>query len=111
MAYKALNRLLCAALVSTQFRTTLLSDPAGAIDAGYYDQRFSLTTDERKMVVGLQANTFEEFCVQVYDWISIQDAKKWEHTISPEIPSRSLYLVPGELLPQPLNVKYQEIPS
>ena len=111
MAYKALNRLLCAALVSTQFRTALISDPAGAIDTGYYEQRFSLTTEERAMLVGLQVNTFEELCTQVYAWISIQDAKKWDCTTSPELPCRNLYLVPGELLPQSLTVNYQEVPS
>ncbi|MGQ9599546.1 MAG: hypothetical protein ACUVWZ_09025 [Anaerolineae bacterium] len=70
MKHKALNQLLCAAMVNTQFREILLRDPAQAIATGYLDHSFSLTREERELVLGIQAQQLEDFAAQVYHWIS-----------------------------------------
>ncbi len=70
MKHKALNQLLCAAMVNAQFRETLLRDPAQAIATGYLDHSFSLTREERELVLGIQAQQLEDFAAQVYHWIS-----------------------------------------
>jgi hypothetical protein len=70
MNHKALNQLLCAATVNVRFRETLLRDPAQAIATGYFGHTFSLTPEERELVVGIQAQQLEDFAAQVYRWIT-----------------------------------------
>lgn len=70
MKHKSLNQLLCAATVNVRFRETLLRDPAKAIASGYFDHSFTLTQEEKDMVVGIQAHRLEDFAAQVYHWIS-----------------------------------------
>jgi hypothetical protein len=70
MKHKSLNQLLCAATVNARFREVLLRDPARALALGYLDHSFSLTAEERSLVVGIQAQRLEDFAAQVYHWIS-----------------------------------------
>ena len=70
MKHKSLNQLLCAATVNVRFRDMLLRDPARAIDTGYFDHRFSLTPEEKEMVIGIQARQLEDFAAQVYHWMT-----------------------------------------
>ena len=70
MKHKGLNQLLCAATVNDRFRNTLLHNPAQALAMGYLDHTFSLTPEERELVLGIQAQKLEDFAVQVYLWIS-----------------------------------------
>ena len=70
MKHKSLNQLLCAATINVRFREALLQNPAQAIAAGYFDQTFSLTTEERDLVVGIRAERLEDFAAQVHHWIS-----------------------------------------
>jgi hypothetical protein len=70
MKHKSLNQLLCAATVNGRFRDMLLRDPAQALAAGYLDHTFSLTPEERELVIGIQAHHLEDFAAQVYCWIS-----------------------------------------
>jgi hypothetical protein len=70
MKHKGLNQLLCAAVVNTKFRDTLLHSPAQAIASGYLDHSFSLTPEEKNLVIGIQARQLEDFAAQVYHWIS-----------------------------------------
>ncbi len=70
MQHKSLNQLLCAATVNGRFREMLLRDPAQAIAAGYFDHSFCLTSEERDLVVGIQAGKLEDFAAQVYHWMS-----------------------------------------
>lgn len=72
MKHKSLNQLLCAATVNARFCEALLSDPAKAIAAGYFDQTFRLTAEERDLVTGIRAARLEDFAAQVYHWISIK---------------------------------------
>lgn len=70
MKHKSLNQLLCAATVNVRFREALLRNPAQAIATGYFDHTFSLTSEERDLVVGIQAQCLEDLAAQVYQWIS-----------------------------------------
>lgn len=70
MNHKGLNQLLCAALVNDQFRDVLLRDPAQALATGYFDQTFSLTSEEQDLVIDIRAQRLEDFAAQVYRWIS-----------------------------------------
>jgi hypothetical protein len=68
--HKSLNQLLCAATVNVRFRDMLLRDPARAIDTGYFDHRFSLTPEEKEMVLGIEARQLEDFAAQIYSWMT-----------------------------------------
>jgi hypothetical protein len=70
MKHKSLNQLVCAATVNGRFCEMLLRDPAQALSAGYLDHSFSLTCEERDLVIGIQAQRLEDFAAQVYHWIS-----------------------------------------
>jgi hypothetical protein len=70
MKHKSLNQLLCAATINVRFREALLQNPAQAIASGYFDHSFSLTSEERDLVVGIRAEHLEDFAAQVYHWIS-----------------------------------------
>lgn len=70
MKHKALNQLLCAATINGRFRETLLRNPALAVSTGYHDHSFSLTPEERDLVIGIKAQRLEDFAAQVYHWIS-----------------------------------------
>jgi hypothetical protein len=70
MKHKGLNQLLCAATVNGRFREMLLRDPAQAIATGYFEHNFSLSPEERDLVIGIQARRLEDFAAQVYDWMS-----------------------------------------
>jgi len=64
---KEINRLLCAAIVSTKFRNTLINDPAAAIEAGYHGETFNLEPDQIGMIMSVQANDLPEFGRQLID--------------------------------------------
>jgi hypothetical protein len=70
MKHEGLNQLLCAAVVNNRFRETLLRNPAQALATGYLDHNFSLTPEERDLVVDIEAQRFEDFAAQVYHWLS-----------------------------------------
>ena len=70
MKHKALNQLLCAAVVNDHFRQTLLRNPLQAISGGYQGQSFALTSAERDLLTGIQARQLEDLANQVYRWVS-----------------------------------------
>jgi hypothetical protein len=70
MQHKSLNQLLCAATVNGRFRETLLCNPAKALATGYGEHTFALTSEERELVLGIQAHRLEDFAAQVYGWLS-----------------------------------------
>lgn len=70
MKHKSLNQLLCAAVINGRFREILLRDPAQALASGYYEHSFSLTAEERDLVMGIRAQKLEDFAEQVHRWIS-----------------------------------------
>ena len=70
MNHKALNQLLCAALVNQDFCQTLLNNAAEAISTGYLGNKFNLTLAEKDLLLTIHARTLEDFAGQVSDWIA-----------------------------------------
>ncbi len=73
MKHKALNQLVCAALVNDRFRKLLLNNPDQAIRRGYYGHSFILTSAEEQLLENIHTRKFEEFAENVYQWISAGD--------------------------------------
>lgn len=60
-----LHRLFAAAIVSDQFRETLLSKPEEALANGYLGQTFALTDREKIIIKSIRANTLTDLAQQV----------------------------------------------
>ena len=61
----ALHRLFAAAVVSNQFRTTLLREPEKALANGYLGQIFPLTDQEKKIIKTIRAENLSDFAQKV----------------------------------------------
>jgi hypothetical protein len=61
----ALHRLFAAAIVSDQFRTTLLRAPEEALAKGYLGQMFPLTDQERRIIKTIRAENLTDFAQKV----------------------------------------------
>jgi hypothetical protein len=70
MKHKGLNQLLCAAVVNERFCEMLIRHPSRALSSGYGGQGFSLTPEERALVIGIRAERLEDLAAGIYDWIS-----------------------------------------
>jgi hypothetical protein len=66
MEHRGLNQLVCAAVVNSGFRESLLRNPAQALATGYYGHSFRLTTEERDLVTRIRAQKFEDFAAQIH---------------------------------------------
>ena len=60
-----LHRLLAAAIVNSQFRETLLSEPEMALAGGYLGQTFSLTDQEKTIISTVRAKNLTDFAQKV----------------------------------------------
>ena len=60
-----LHRLFVAAVVSNQFRETLLREPEAAMANGYLGQTFSLTDQEKTIIKSVRANTLTDLAQKV----------------------------------------------
>ena len=60
-----LHRLFAAAIVSDQFRATLLSKPDEALANGYLGQTFMLTDQEKMLIRSIQADTLTDLAQKV----------------------------------------------
>jgi hypothetical protein len=60
-----LRRLFAAAVVSDQFRATLLSKPDEALANGYLGQAFLLTDQEKTLIKSIRADTLTDFAQKV----------------------------------------------
>ena len=61
----ALHRLFAAAVVSDQFRKTLLRAPEEALANGYLGQIFPLTDQEKKIIKTIRAENLTDFAQKV----------------------------------------------
>ena len=61
-----LHRLFAAAIVSDQFRATLLREPEVALEDGYLGQVFALTDQEKTIIKSVRANTLTDLAQKVY---------------------------------------------
>ena len=64
-ARSALHRLFAAAVVSDQFRKTLLRAPEEALANGYLGQTFPLTDQEKKIIKTIRAENLTDFAQKV----------------------------------------------
>ncbi len=60
-----LHRLFAAAIVSDQFRATLLREPEEALAKGYLGQTFLLTDQEKKIIKTIRAENLTDFAQKV----------------------------------------------
>ena len=60
-----LHRLFAAAIVSDQFRETLLREPELAMATGYLGQTFALTDQEKTIIKSVRANTLTDLAQKV----------------------------------------------
>jgi len=60
-----INRLLAAAVVSSQFCNLLLTDPARAIEEGFAGERFNLSDEEQDFILALHVPSLKEFAAQL----------------------------------------------
>jgi hypothetical protein len=60
-----LSRLFAAAIVSSQFRETLLQAPKIALERGYLGQTFPLTRREQALILSIRAETLTDLARQV----------------------------------------------
>jgi hypothetical protein len=60
-----LHRLFAAAIVNSQFREKLLSEPEMALAGGYLGQTFPLTDQERTIINNVRARNLTDFAQKV----------------------------------------------
>jgi hypothetical protein len=60
-----IHRLLAAAIVNSQFRETLLSEPEMALAGGYLGQTFFLTDQEKAVISTVRARDLTDFAQKV----------------------------------------------
>jgi hypothetical protein len=56
----ALSRLFAAAVVNRQFCEMLLSNPQEALRKGYLGETFTLTKDERDLIISIRARSLAD---------------------------------------------------
>ena len=64
-ASPALHRLFAAAIVSNQFRETLLRKPEEALTNGYLGQAFTLTDQEKMLIQSIRADTLTDLAQKI----------------------------------------------
>lgn len=71
---RELSRLLTAAVVNRKFCQLLLSNPETALSSGYHGEAFRLGTEEKKLVLSIQAQSLADFAQQLtgYEERSLQ---------------------------------------
>lgn len=59
-----ISRLLTAAVINSQFRQLLLTNPEKAISAGYRGETFHLGRDEKQHISSIRATSLADFASQ-----------------------------------------------
>lgn len=65
MLGKGLSRLLTAAVVSREFCSLLLANPAMAVATGYNGEAFDLAAEEQELIVSINATSLADFAKQL----------------------------------------------
>lgn len=65
MLGKGLSRLLTAAVVSREFCSLLLANPAMAVATGYNGEPFDLAAEEQELIVSINATSLADFAKQL----------------------------------------------
>ena len=61
----SISRVFAAAVVNQQFRDMLLQDPNTALQKGYLGENFSLSKEEKDLIVSIRANSLSDLAKQV----------------------------------------------
>jgi len=61
----AVSRLLAAAVINKGFRDLLLTDPPQALAQGYQGEIFPLDSNEKNLVLSIQADNLRDFALQI----------------------------------------------
>lgn len=69
------NRLLATAVVDRQFREQLLNEPEAALDNGYLDTPFLLSSEDRAMILSIQADSLQELARRLLAFFSKQPVR------------------------------------
>jgi len=64
-APSGLSQVFAAAVVNRQFCDMLLRDPSIALQKGYLGQPFSLSKEEKDLIVSIRANSLADLARQV----------------------------------------------
>jgi hypothetical protein len=60
-----ISRVFAAAVVNKQFCSMLLQDPQVVLQEGYLGETFSLSKEERDLIVSIQADSLSDLAKQV----------------------------------------------
>lgn len=60
-----ISRLLAAAVVNQQFCRLLLDDPELALETGLHGETFSLTNEERNLILSIRADSLADLAGQL----------------------------------------------
>ncbi len=66
--FSELNRLLSAAIVSTNFRNLLINSPESALARGYQGEKFHLSNEDFHWLVSIQATNLPDFASQLLEY-------------------------------------------
>ncbi|MDX1664369.1 MAG: hypothetical protein R3272_11275 [Candidatus Promineifilaceae bacterium] len=75
-----LSRLLAAAVVSPDFCTLLLQNPARALARGYCNTEFDLSPTEEALVLSIEAGTLQEFAAGVVNGATVLGQGEQSHS-------------------------------
>jgi hypothetical protein len=65
------GRLMHAAIISTRFRTHLLTNPMAAIETGYMGESFQFSGEIKSQLRDIHAGTLEEFASKVIKIVEV----------------------------------------
>jgi len=60
-----ISKIISAAVINTDFRESLLADPARAINDGYHGQMFYLTNEEKAWINSIKVSAISEFAKKI----------------------------------------------
>ena len=60
-----LSRLISAAVISKEFRSLLLTNAESALASGYNGESFCLATEDKELVLTIQATSLSDFALQL----------------------------------------------
>jgi hypothetical protein len=66
------SRILTAAVISSQFRKLLLSNPGKAIERGFGGEQFRLGREDRTRVAAIRATSLADFASQLQQSMQCQ---------------------------------------
>jgi hypothetical protein len=59
------SRILTAAVINSQFRQMLLSNPDRAVEIGYAGEKFALAREDKKCLGAIRATSLADFAFQL----------------------------------------------